>query len=166
MPYGGTDYEHFYENGEFHFSVSRKNFNGNAWLLLRDLGEKYRIEIQARRLSGPELNDYGVIFGGQNDVTYDSILVSDAGSYRVVKQIEGQRYDLAAWTQTPFVRKTGWNFVGLRVENSRINFCLNGQVLTTITDPTLKSGRVGVIAGAFDEPAQIHFDNFGVWKID
>ncbi|MBI5032049.1 MAG: hypothetical protein HZB51_16070 [Chloroflexi bacterium] len=112
------------------------------------------------------MNSYGLLFGGQNDITYDSFLISDIGSYRVVKQVEGQRSDLATWTQTLLVNQTGWNWLGLRVENTHITFCLNGQVLTIITDPALKPGRVGLIAGAFDEPVQIHFDNLSVWKFD
>ena len=68
--------------------------------------------------------------------------------------------------QTPLVNKGGLNFLGLRVEGTQITACLNGQALTTANDPMLKSGRIGLVVGAYDEPVHIHFDNFGVWKFD
>jgi hypothetical protein len=52
------------------------------------------------------------------------------------------------------------------VEGTQITPCLNGQTLTTVNDPALKSGRIGLVTGAYDEPVHIHFDNFGVWKFD
>jgi hypothetical protein len=164
--YRGADYEHFYEDGEFHFNVFRTNTLGHSWMLLKDLGTRYRIEVQGRKLGGPNMNDYGLLFGGQSDITYDAFLISDTGSYQVFKKVEGQRYDLATWTKTPFVNQGGLNFLGVKVEGTQFTVCLNGQVLTTMNDPALKSGRVGMIAGAFDEPVHIHFDNFGVWKLD
>jgi hypothetical protein len=164
--YRGEEYEHFYENGEFHFTVWRTNFTGNAWIQLGGLAAHYRMEVQAWKVGGPDMNNYGLLFGGQNDRDYYTFRISDSGSYRVAKQVEGQWVELVPWTETAFVNRGGLNFLGLRVEGTEITACLNGQALSTVNDPMLKSGRVGIIVGAYDEPVHIHFDNFGVWKFD
>jgi hypothetical protein len=164
--YRGEEYEHFYENGEFHFTVWRTNFTGNAWIQLGGLATHYRIEVQAWKVDGPDMNNYGLLFGGKDDRNYYTFRISDSGSYRVAKMVEGQWVELVAWTQTPLVNKGALNFLGLRAEGTQITVCLNGQALASVNDPMLKSGRVGVVAGTYEEPVHIHFDNFGVWKFD
>jgi len=164
--YKGADYEHFYENGEFHFSVTRKDFTGNAWIQLRDLGTRYLVEAQMRKIDGPEMNNYGLLFGGQNDTNYYTFGISDVGSYRISEQVDGRWQDLVAWTKTPLINQGGLNALGVRIQDTQITACVNGHVLITLNDPPLKSGRVGLVAGAYDEPVHYQFDNFGVWKLD
>ena len=164
--YRGADYEHFYKDGEFHFRIWRTNSTGNAWMLLRDLGTRYSMEVQAWKHDGLDMNDYGLLFGGQDDKNYYTFFISDSGSYRVAKKVEGEWVGLKEWTKTPFVNKGGVNYLGLKVDDTQITVCLNGQTLVTVGDPALKSGRVGMVAGAFDEPVHIHFDSFGVWRLD
>ncbi len=161
-----AEYEHFYESGQFHFAVSRTNFTGNAWLQLRDLGVRYRMEVRARKIGGPDMNNYGLIFGGQDDTNFYTFRISDSGSYRVAKQVQGRWQDLAAWTKAPLLHTGAWNALGLSIEATRITVCLNGQTLTGLNDAALQSGRVGLVGGAFDEPTHLHFDDFGVWKLD
>ncbi len=165
----GDDYEHFYSEdrpGEFGFEVWRTNFTGNAWMQLDGLGTHYRMEVQAWKEGGPDMNNYGLIFGGRDDVNYHAFRISDSGSYRIAKKVDGQWVELITWTKTPAVNKGGLNVLSLLVEGTKITVCVNGQVLASVNDPALELGRVGMVAGAYDEPVHIHFDNFGVWHLE
>jgi hypothetical protein len=164
--YRGEDYDHFYKSGEFHMRVTKLNSTGNAWMLIRDQGMRYRLQVRAWRLEGPDVNSYGLIFGGQNDDNYSIFRISDSGSYQLAKQLEGQWQELIPWTKTPLVNKGASNLLGLIVDGPQVVACLNGQQLTTVIDPALKSGRVGLVTGAYDAPVHIHFDEFGDWKLE
>lgn len=166
MTYRGDEYEHFYEDGEFHFSVWATDCIGYAWMQLAGLAPHYRIETQAWKVGGPDMNNYGLLFGGENERNYLTFRISDSGSYKVAKLVEGQWTDLVPWTQTPFVHRGAVNFLGLRVDGTEITVCLNGQALSSVSDPTLESGWLGIAVGAYDEPVHIHFDNLGMWNLD
>ncbi len=160
--YRGVDYEHYYENGEFHFAATKPNFTGNAWILLRDQGPRYVVSVRSHKVGGPDMNNYGLLFGGQDDANYYAFRISDSGSYRVARQAQGQWQDLVAWTKTSLINVGAWNTLSAVVQDSRVTVCLNGQALKALDDTALGAGRVGLIAGAFDEPSHIHFDDFVV----
>lgn len=164
--YRGAEYDHFYKDGEWHMRVTKLNFTGNAWMLIRDQGARYRLQVRAWRLEGPDVNSYGLIFGGQNDTNYYAYRISDSGSYQIVKWVDGRSQELVPWTKTPLVNKGASNLLGLVVDGPQIVACLNGMQLNTVIDPALKSGRVGMTDGAYDAPVHIHFDEFGVWKLE
>jgi hypothetical protein len=163
------DYECVYSTdrpGEFSFEVWRPNFTGNAWIQLAGLGTHYRMELHGWKVGGPDMNNYGLVFGGRDDYNYHAFRVSDSGSYRLAKQVDGQWVELITWTKTPAINKGSANLLSLVVEGSKITACLNDQVLASVNDPALEVGRVGMVAGAYDEPVHIHFDDFGVWHLE
>lgn len=162
----GAAYNHFYKDGEFHFQVTARDQTGNAWLLLRDLGTRYRIQVRAWKLAGPNVNSYGLLFGGRDDSNYYAFRIADTGSYRIAKLVEGRWNDLTPWTRTSAIQPGGVNTLTLIADGAQIYACVNNLFLGMVTDPALQPGRVGMIAGAYDEPVHIHFDDFAVWKVE
>lgn len=165
MDYSGADYSHFYKDGEFHFAVTGKDVTGNAWIELKDLGTRYRLQVRTRRLGGPELNNYGLLFGGQDDFNYSTFRISDSGSYRLARYVQDHWEDLVPWTQTSAVDHSGNNTLTLLVDGTQIYACVNNVLVSTANDPALKTGRVGMILGAYDEPVHVHFDDIVAWKL-
>ncbi|MBI4675320.1 MAG: zinc-ribbon domain-containing protein [Chloroflexi bacterium] len=163
--YYGADYNHFYKDGEFHFAVTQKNKTGNAWMLLRERSLHQAIVTRAWKLEGPALNNYGVVFGGQDDNNYYTFRISDSGSYRIAKLVQGQWHDLIPWTKTAAIRQNGVNELALLMDGAQIYACVNGQLVGATSDAALQPGRVGLVAGAYDEPVHIHFDDFAVWNL-
>jgi hypothetical protein len=130
------------------------------------LGSRYRLQVRAWKLEGPDLNNYGLVFGGQDDHSYYTFRISDTGSYRIAKQVDGQWQDLVPWTTTPTIQQGGTNALALIVDGTQVYACINDTLVGSVNDPALGPGRVGMVAGAYDEPTHIHFDDFGVWNIE
>lgn len=164
--YSGADYSHFYKDGEFHFAVTAQDKTGNAWILLRDLGTRYQIQVRTRKLGGPNLNSYGIVFGGQDDNNYYAFRLADTGFYRIAKQEAGTWKDLVPWTGSAAIQQGGVNTLTLIVDGAQIYACANEQWLGTASDTALKSGRIGMVLGAYDEPTHVHFDDFSVRKLE
>lgn len=163
--YTGADYSHFYKDGEWHFAVTQKNKTGNAWILLGERSLHQAITVRAWKLEGPNLNSYGLIYGGQNDENYYAFRISDSGSYRIAKLVQGQWQDLIPWTKTAAIHQGGVNELALFLDGAQMYACVNGQLVGMTSDATLQPGRVGMVAGAYDEPTHIHFDDFAVWNL-
>ena len=154
-----------YENGEYHISLAVTNTLQFAYAKAGDLGTRYRVETHARCLSTDADNDYGLIFARQDPV-YFIFRITDTGTFRVSKKNDTQWSHLTAWTNTSLVKSGGLNAIGLRVEGIRMTVCLNGQALTTLSDPDLKAGRTGMLAGTTDQPTHVHFEDFAIWKLE
>ncbi|MBI5033545.1 MAG: serine/threonine protein kinase [Chloroflexi bacterium] len=154
-----------YENGEYHISLAVTNTLQFAYAKSGEFGTRYRVETHARRLSTDTDNDYGLIFARQDPV-YFIFRITDTGTFRVSKKNDTQWSHLTAWTNTSLVKSGGLNAIGLRVEGTRMTVCLNGQALTTLSDPDLKAGRTGMLAGTTDQPTHVHFEDFAIWKLE
>lgn len=165
MDFQGAEYNHFYKDGEWHFAVTGKNETGTSWIQLRDLGTRYRVQVRAWRLAGPDLNNYGLVFGGQDDFNYYTFRISDAGQYRIAKHVQDHWVDLQPWTKAAAINRGGVNTLTMLVDGAQLYACVNGTLVGTANDPALQTGRVGMIAGAYDEPVHIHFDDIATWKL-
>jgi hypothetical protein len=165
MNFQGADYNHFYKDGEWHFAVSAKNETGTAWMLLRERTLHQAITVRAWRLGEPPMNSYGIIFGGQDNENYYAFRISDSGSFRLSRVIQNQWHDLIPWTKTAAIWQGGLNELAVLLDGAQIYACVNGQIVGTANDTALHPGRVGMIAGAYDEPSHIHFDDFAVWNL-
>lgn len=165
MNFNGADYNHFYKDGEWHFAVTKKNETGTAWIQLRERTLHQAITVRAWRLGEPPMNSYGIIFGGQDDKNYHAFRISDSGSFRLSRVIQNQWHDLIPWTKTAAIWQGGLNELAVLLEGAQIYACVNGQLVGVTSDTALQPGRVGMIAGAYDEPTHIHFDDFAVWNL-
>lgn len=165
MNYTGAEHSHFYKDGEWHFAVRQKNKTGTAWIQLHERTLHQAITVRAWKLDGPNLNNYGILFGGQDDNNYYTFRISDSGSYRIAKLVQGQWQDLIPWTKTDAIWQGGLNELAVLLDGAQIYACVNGKLVGTASDTALQPGRVGMVAGAYDEPTHIHFDDFAVWNL-
>lgn len=127
------------------------------------------ITVQARQLSGPNDNAYGVICRYQDEKNFYIFLVSGDGYYAIGKFQSGQSQIIYlsgdGQYQPSDVINQGVATNQLRVGcvGNELSLMVNGLPLVTVTDPTFVIGDVGVAASTFQPgTAGIAFDNFQV----
>ncbi|MEW6718443.1 MAG: hypothetical protein AB1345_13200 [Chloroflexota bacterium] len=126
-----------------------------------------RIEVDARKLSGPDDNDFGVLCRYQPDTReyYFFMLTSD-GYYTIGKFINGNIEPIGMDSMLPHEAiRTGASTNHIRADcvGNQLTLYANGIKLFETTDDELTNGDVGLIAGTFEEPGtDILFDNFTV----
>lgn len=163
----GTDSgaEWGYHDGEYRVVASTQDTA--VWgspMPARDWAD-FSLEVDARRVEGPLDNELGVAVRIQPDGKNMYLFaISSDGSYvlRMLRNDEWQ--DLVKWTVSPAVRQ-GKSINHLRVEcrGPELRCWANGQLLAEVQDTTLRSGNVGLLAAAFDEPGVVvHFDNLRI----
>ena len=142
--------------------------------------------VQAKAVSGPLNNGFGVIFREQDPENYYLFLISSDGWYQVKRSVDGDQVEVSTWIESPLVNQ------GLDAENSLrvvaqgdtfrfyindepvelcipddpsgistyVNGCIGGQMYGELVDSAIPSGQIGVVALALDEPGvEVAFDN-------
>lgn len=205
-------------NGVLRLSVGESG--SGLYSAARPYFEDFDLRVDARPMSGPEDNGYGVIFrlydryddypllpdswldsgivrrviSFNERYNYYLFLVSSDGFYRVARMLNGDETDISTWIESPLVN-TGMNVTnrlrvvgegnqftfyvnGERVQlcipddpnaqsTFRLGECMGGQMLDTLTDNAIGSGRLGVVAQVYTDlegvDALFEFDNVLVY---
>jgi hypothetical protein len=124
------------------------------------------IEADTIKLTGPDNNNFGLVCRYQNESNFYFFEISSDGYYTIGKYIDGVM-SLIGMTQmrSHNAIHQGSAINHLRVDCSGYSLVLyvNGEKLAGVEDMDLKSGDVGLIAGALKTPGtDILFDNFSV----
>ncbi len=160
-----TDYATDYVDGAYRMVVYRPNYEIWSTDPRTEALTDHVIEVDARRIAGPEDNDFGVVFRVQpgNDEFYMFALSSD-GFFTVQVREAGEWTDLQPWTKNAAILGgEATNRVRIEAIGPHMRFVVNGAVLTSIEDETFAGGRVGFSAGTFAEGGvQLEFDNLQI----
>ena len=154
-----------YEDGEFHITVYQPEYS--TWSYPdppRDFAD-FALEVDARRVSGPMSNEFGVLVRYQpaTDEFYLFAISSD-GSYAVEKYQANEWQKLVDWTESAAILQ-GETVNRLRVtgQGDNMRFFVNGEPLTQVTDAAFRSGSVGLFASTGDKGGvAVAFDNLRV----
>jgi len=124
------------------------------------------IEVDTIKLTGPDDNNFGLVCRYQNESNFYFFEISSDGYYTIGKYIDGVM-SLIGMTQMQSHNAIhqGGAINHLRVDcsGSRLVFYVNGEKLAEVEDNEIKSGDVGLIAGAIKTAGtDILFDNFSV----
>lgn len=147
-----------YEKGEYVFRYTEK---GSCYVWILDDYSDFTISVKARKMKGKDLQGYGVIFrlDEQNNSYYDFI-VSGNGDYSIGKFINGEFTELTPWTIHSSINKgNATNFIRVEAKGDMLNFSVNGVLVKTIYDGSLKTGKIGI--KSFNE-VETAFDDFKV----
>lgn len=158
-----------------------EEINDSVYAPLRWHFTDFDLRVTMTAVDGPENNGYGVLFRQTDARNYYYFLISSDGYYRLTRVLDGIAKDLSTWIPSDVIQ-TGMGAVNqIRVtgEGGDYRFyinetpvalcipddpdaastydefageCQQGQMLETLTDPALASGRVGVIAITLNEP--------------
>lgn len=156
-----------YTDGGYRIFVNKPNwyFWSNPNLQFTDVV----IDVDARKLAGPDENDFGVICRYKNEQNFYFFTVGNDGFYGVSKVINGEEsligMDRMQFNDTAIKLGSDSNHLTAECVGNRLTLTVNGTVLADVTDSDLTSGDVGLIAGSYDAPGvDILFDNFVVTR--
>jgi hypothetical protein len=163
LPNGGIS---DYADGNFRIFVNEPNFD--YWSVPNLEFKNTRIEVDAVKQSGPEINRFGLICRYQDELNFYFFIVSSDGYYGVGK-VKGDQLSLIGMDEmlpsTAILPGSGLNHLRADCIDSQLTFYVNGQLVTNVFDSDYSTGDVGFLAGTFNEPGvDVIFDNFVVVK--
>ena len=124
------------------------------------------VEVEAKKVGGPDDNDFGVICRYVDTNNFYFFIISSDGYYGLGRVQDGVQELLGEAELMPSEAiKTGnvTNNIKADCVGSTLTLYANGTQLISVEDTTFTSGDVGLLAGTFDAPGtDIHFDNFVV----
>jgi hypothetical protein len=162
--YSDAEVKMGYEDGEY--SILVKGQNLIAWSLNERAGtfKDFILEVDARQVSGPDNNDYGLLFRYQDEDNFYSFGVSGDGYYSLYKKVRGEWVAIVDWTESAYVNKgRSTNRLKVVAKGPEISLYVNDHFLTKVQDESIDEGYIGIYAGTFDEPyVHAHFDDLSV----
>jgi len=125
------------------------------------------IDVDAKKIAGPEENDYGVICRYKDEDNFYFFTIGSDGYYGVSRMSNGEEslvgMDQLEFNDTAINLGDASNHIRAKCVGDKLTLTVNGTVLADVKDANIASGDVGLIAGTYDEPgADILFDNFTV----
>jgi hypothetical protein len=125
-----------------------------------------RIEVDTVKLAGPDDNNFGLICRYQDEANFYFFEISSDGYYTVGKYKDGIM-SLIGMSQmqshNSIHQGASKNHLRADCTGSNLAFYINNQKVTSVVDHELKSGDIGLIAGALKTAGtDIFFDNLSV----
>ena len=162
--YGRT----WYEDDEYHITASK---NGYIVMYAPDRPDYYddnaTVRATVRSVDGESPDSgYGLLVHGarENNQFRDYgflIYTGDSPKYAIVQHKNSTESKLVAWTATSTIRTgTTPNQLEVRIRDRRLDFYVNGQFVTSITDSeAFLRGRVGFYSS---DTAEVAFDDLEI----
>jgi hypothetical protein len=154
-----------FEDGEFHLTVYQPEYS--TWSYPdppRDFAD-FALEVDARRVSGPLDNEFGVLVRYQPETDeFYLFAISSNGFYSVQKYQANEWQKLVDWTESTAILQ-GEDVNRLRVtgQGDKMRFFVNGEPLTQVEDASFRSGSVGLLASTNEKGGvAVAFDNLRV----
>ncbi len=165
---GSTDYD----NGAYRIRVNKTQYTYWANPGQEFLPGDVRVEVDATKAGGPDNNDFGVICRyreQENAADFYQFVVTSDGYAGIVIVIANKQTVLSkdGLLQPYDVIRQGsaTNHITAECIGSTLSLYVNGTLVESVTDSTLASGDVGLIAGSSEEGGvDILFDNFVVTR--
>lgn len=164
--YSDEDREMGYSDGEYYVLIKKPTWV--SWGRPGFTFSDFRLEVDARKVAGPDDNDFGVIVRHRDSDNFYLFAISSDGYYTVWKLVSGEWETLVAWEGPSRHINQGesTNHLTLIAQGPNFSFYVNGQHLVDVVDASFAEGDIGLLAGAFDEAGvRIHFDNLEVWAL-
>jgi len=161
-----------YEDGEYSVLVKKPNYSITGWNLEGGTQTDFSAELDVRAMSTVVGSCAGIMFRhitaqGESSSHYLFCVRSGDGAYRIQKLLSDEWTTLTDWTKSTYIRTgTSVNHLEVICRGGLIEVYANGQKLTSITDLSLASGYVGVVAETGDQSnAHYHVDNFRLYEL-
>lgn len=158
----GDSVERNISNGEFTLKII--DTQTDAWSTYPlELGD-VSIEVDARKASGTDVNNYGVMCRYQDPDNFYFLQMGSDGTYAITRYLNGENSTLVDWTNSPDVRKgDATNHIRVDCVGDILSLYANGTLLASVQDNNLASGKFALAAGTYDDGnVQINFDNLTV----
>jgi len=158
----------WYEDDEYHVHAK-----GTGFIVLYgpdrkdyydDANSTVRVTLRSVDGQAPE-SGYGLLIHGQRADTFRDIgfLIKngDSGQYEVVLHKDSKETKIVNWTPNSAIRTgTTPNQLEVRIRDRKVDFYVNGQFVTSITDSeSYESGRVGFYTS---DTTEVAFDDLEI----
>lgn len=152
----------YYDDGEYYIEIFKSNFT--AWASSGDSWDDVVIDVDARQVSGPDDNQYGLFCRYQDNDNFYEFDISGDGFYAIYLQKDGEYQSLKKWTATSAIRQgEATNHLTAICDGDRLALWVNGEFVAEVFDDSLSEGEIALAIGSFDEPdVVIAFDNLRV----
>lgn len=162
--------EHSYQDGGYRIFLSSTDWF--SWVVSPNAAvyDDVRLEVDARKIGGPDANEYGLICRVNYEASslYAGVVTSDS-QFAVYKSIDNGPLELIGMAAMGFSQavSTGeeTNHIRFDCVGDTLTLYANGTQLVQVTDTTLANGEIGLYSGTFD-PAntEILFDNLVAYR--
>ena len=139
-----------------------------AWSLSNLTADNFYAEVDAFHVDGPLDNGFGLLFRYVDAENFYLFVASHDGYYSLQTLTDGAWGQLIEWTPTDEVNTdaTAANTLGVLADGPQITILLNDAVLATVEDDRFVGGRIGLMAGSFDEGGvNVAFDDLYLWRL-
>ena len=153
-------------DGRYELTINTPQYD--IWAVSGHAFRDVRVEADANRLAGPDINRYGLIcrYAGPKDF-YFFVVTSD-GYEGIGKVSQGKRImlDTPQMEYNPaVVVGDGPNHLQFDCVGSQLTGYVNNQPVAEAVDRDFSKGDAGLIAGSFEQSGvKVSFDNFIVYK--
>ena len=127
--------------------------------------ENFSLEVDAAQVSGGNDNEYGLVFGYQDDDNYYELAISGDGYAGFFAKERGRWDTISAFSASSAINQgNAVNRLRLEALEGSFSFYVNGQLALQEFDDRFTAGLIGFGCGSFAEPS-LHctFDNLRVW---
>jgi hypothetical protein len=160
----------WYDNNEYHMYATKNGYIVMYAPNATHYGtENATVRITTRNVEGSETGKgYGLLVHGEmknNQIEDYGFLIDNGtkGYYRVIEHKGGAETQLVSWTASSTIRTgTSPNQLEVRITDRKIEFYINGQYVTSITDAEgFLRGKVGLYTS---DTSEVAFDDLEVSK--
>jgi len=150
------------------YVISVKNADSRSWSVPGLRFKDVQVSVDAKRISGEQDTNFGLICRYQDPNNYYSYLISSDGYYALIRISEGEEV-LLGMEQFVYsdviAQGDGLNKISISCIGDQLSLTVNGKTLHSVRDDSFCAGDVGLIvetreAGA----ASVLFSNFSVTK--
>ena len=150
-----------YDQGGYRIKVDKPE-----WFFWVESGRTFtdvKIDVDAKKIGGPDNNEYGVICRYQDENNFYFFTITSDGYYGVSKQLSDE-ISLIGMTElkssSAINQVDGENHITVVCDGNKLQFSVNGTLLAELEDDSFSSGDIGMIAASGDDPGtDILFDN-------
>lgn len=162
----GENFSCYFGDGRYHLELVPMNY-------LKEIayGPEYNnsiIEVEATQESGPDDNNYGVMFRKVDWNNFYIFVISGDGYYQIAKLRSNKWEFVTPWRRSSAIH-TGdaTNLIRVVCNGDKFSFYVNDIKVDDYADGSFGSGMVGFVAGTMycKDPVKIGFDNLKIWEI-
>lgn len=147
------------------FTVDLPNFM--FWSITGGKYQDAQVEVDAVLVEGPMNDAFGVVCRYQDEDNFYGFIISHDGYYGIFKYLDGNMVMASEDGKLGYseqIRQGGMvNHIQAVCEGNTLSLMVNDSTLAVVIDDSFSEGKVGLIAGSYDEPGvTVLFDNFKV----
>lgn len=125
--------------------------------------------VTAKRIEGPDENQFGIIFRMADSNNYYRFGISSDRFFRLDKWVAGREEEIKRWESSDAIfggdKK---DTIGVRCSGQSLSLYANGNLLAEVNDTSHSVGKIALFAGTIGDKkgVSVVFDDFTVTPID